>query len=143
MSSTLNGITCLGYRESEAGFEAVLRGVSKEDILAIDPLSLDIAAEDGHVVESFRGFGPVRKITEDLNLDQFTVLFPREDTTAQRVTEAESLLREQQATTGTLEEENALLKETTRVLRAQMEASQLSAQMLEDCLVEMAEVIYA
>lgn len=119
---TLNGIICIGYQRSSDGFIALLLETSKEQILGINTAELNIYADNNSVVETFTGFGKASKITEDLVQNRFEVFFPNEDAAQQRIT--------------SLEAEN-------QQLRAVMETATQSITMLEECIVEMASVIYA
>lgn len=118
---TLNGILCIGYQQTPEGFTALLLETSKEQILALSTLELCIFADNNGLVETFRGFGAATRITEDLVQKRFEVFFPNEDASQQRIT--------------TLEAEN-------KTLSAKLNASVQSSAFLEDCIVEMAQVIY-
>jgi hypothetical protein len=124
----LNNITCLGYSQNEAGFSAVLTETTREAILALGTASLVITADDGKTMETYTGFGPASQLTEDLAMKRFTVLFPAENVDAQRITKSES-------------EINILIQQN-RQLMASLKATRDSVAFQEECIVEMAGVLY-
>lgn len=125
----LNGIVCVGYAIAADGFTALLQSTNREQILAINTTALNITADDDKVVESFHGYGKAIKINEDLSLGRFTVVFPPLTEEAQRLSNAEATI--------------ALLTEQNKTLSSKLAASIQTNANLEECLIEMAGVVYA
>ena len=125
----LNGITCIGYGQTVEGFSAIFTGTTREALLTLNVATINITADDGKVVETFTGFGSASRLTEDLNLNRITALFPVEDNNTKRITINETYIQN--------------LIDQNKLLMSKLEASINSNAMLEECLVEMAGVVYA
>lgn len=130
---TLNGITCIGYQRYATGFTAILVDTDREQILNICTASLDIAANDGMVIESFTGFAAPNELRENLDEKTWTVTFPPANRYEQHLNEVQQRL----------EAENARLRADNERLQAQAQMLQMQQTFLEDCLLEMADVVYA
>ena len=124
----LNTITCIGYSQSTEGFSAILIDTTREAIIALNTASLVILADDDKAMETYTGFGPASRVTEDFAMKRFTVLFPAENVDAQRITKSES--------------EITILVEQNRQLMATLKAANEAVAFQEECLVEMAGVVY-
>lgn len=125
----LNGITCMQYTESADKFTAVLQDTTQEAIMAIAAGTLEISTDAGKTVKRFLQFGAVESIEQNFTTGLFTAKFPR-------MSGQESQIAALQSTVGNLQGENALLK-------AQVKAANEANAFLEECLVEMAGVVYA
>ena len=124
----LNTITCIGYSQSTEGFSAILVDTTREAIVALNTASLVILADDDKAMETYTGFGPASRVTEDFAMKRFTVLFPAENVDAQRITKSESDI--------------SILVEQNRQLMAKLTATVQANTTLEECLVEMAGIVY-
>lgn len=119
---TLNGIPVLNYSVDEKQATLLLSTNSMED--ATKAISSSMMLKDGVGNDFFAivGYSAVKCVTYVTAMNAYEVTLERESTDAPRIT--------------ALEAEN-------KQLTAKLEASIKVNQMLEDCLVEMAEIVYA
>lgn len=125
----LNGIACVEYIEGQDNFVAVLQDTSAEAIKAIQAGTLEISTDAGNRVKTFYQFGAVESIEENFTTKLFTAKFPR--------------MSGQEATIAALEGTVAALQTTNTQLNAEVKAAIEANNFLEECIVEMAEIIYA
>lgn len=71
----LNDILCSNYNAG-AVFTAVLHDCTEQDICKIDPVKLEITADDGAMVRSY-AYDKLRSIKHDFDADSYEVVFGR------------------------------------------------------------------
>lgn len=127
----VNGIKCTDYNLLNKDLLAmVFVDTSAESLLAMDTAVLTVQTDTGDPVEVFTGWQRYRVILNVADGSYEVQFIPAvDDVTA--------------AALKSLAEQNVSLTKELSTTQAQLEASIQSNQMLEDCLVEMAEIVYA
>ena len=127
----VNGIKSTDYRLLSADtLVMTFVETSLDDIMQLDTSVLTVRTEQGTFVENFTGWQLCR-VTFNIADNSYEVQFipAIDEVTA--------------ATLNSLADKNAVLVEDLSKTQAQLDAAIQSNQMLEDCLVEMAEIVYA
>lgn len=127
----VNGIKCTDYRLLNKDLLAmVFVDTSAESLLAMDTAVLTVQTDTDDLVEVFTGWQRCRLILNVADGSYEIQFIPAvDDVTA-------SALK-------SLAEQNVSLTKELSTTQAQLGAAIQSNQMLEDCLVEMAEIVYA
>lgn len=127
----VNGIKCTDYKLLNKDLLAmVFVDTSAESLLAMDTAVLTVQTDTDDLVEVFTGWQRCRVILNVADGSYEVQLIPAvDDVTA--------------AALKSLAEQNAALTKELNTSQAQLDAAIQSNQMLEDCLVEMAEIVYA
>lgn len=125
----LNNITCLEYSEDAKQLTAVFQDTTLEELKKLPSGNLTITTDTGTYVKTLTAYGSPASIAYDTGTTLYTVVFYR----------AAAL----EASVSALQRTAVQLEQDNKQLTAKLEASIKSNQMLEDCLVEMAEIVYA
>ena len=127
----VNGIKCTDYKLLNKDLLAmVFVDASAESLLAMDTAVLTVQTDTNDPVEVFTGWQRCRVILNVADGSYEVQFIPAvDDVTA--------------AALKSLAEQNASLTKDLSKTQAQLDAAIQSNQMLEDCLVEMAEIVYA
>lgn len=134
------GLTSTDYKREGQLLTILFTEGSEETFEQLDLSSIQVTTDNGLVVETFNGFTELLSIGKNIATGTYTV-------TCRIPTDAEdkvaSLQTWSEAQVGLLQAANESLKTENTQLTAKLEASIKSNQMLEDCIVEMAEIVYA
>lgn len=125
----LNGITCLDYRETAEALIVSFENVTAEQILAVPAGHISIVTDAGEEVAEYRCFAAASTISYNVGTGVVTAAFPRGSSSD--IAASEALQRVEQ-----LQAEN-------KQLRAQIALMDEHTTMLEDCILEMADEVYA
>lgn len=125
----LNGIKCMQYTEGKEAFVAVLSDTTQEAILAIQAGTLELSTDAGNSVMKFLQFGAVESIEQNFATGLFTARFPR--------------MSGQESTIATLQQQVQSLAAENTQLTAKVKAANEANAFLEECLVEVANIVYA
>lgn len=119
---TLNGIPVLNYSVDEKQAVLLLSTNSMEDATNTVSNSMMLKVGVGNDFFAIVGYGTVKRVTYVASMNAYEVVLERESTDAPRIT--------------ALEAEN-------KKLTAQLQAATEANAFLEECIVEMAGVVYA
>lgn len=122
----VNNIPLMSYKADDKEALLIFETQSKEDVEAVVSAEIVVLNSANVPVVYLNGYTIIDMISIAPQAGTITLRLLRQDT---QVLQHEESLKN-------LEQEN-------KVLKAQLEASIQSNQMLEDCIVEMAEIVYA
>ena len=122
----VNNIPLMSYKADDKEALLIFETQSKEDVEAVVSAEIVVLNSANVPVVYLNGYTIIDMISITPQAGTITLRLLRQDI---QVLQHEESLKN-------LEQEN-------KVLKAQLEASIQSNQMLEDCLVEMAEIVYA
>lgn len=136
----VNGINCTDYKRDGAMVTLLLTDTTFEEIEALDFSTLNVTTNTGALAEKLTGFSELVTIGKNVGTGVFTVV-------ARIPSDLEKQINDVESWAGTqiklLSLKNTQLETENKQLTAKLEASIKSSQMLEDCIVEMAEIVYA
>lgn len=136
----VNGINCTDYKRDGIMVTLLLTDTTFEEIEALDFSTLNVTTNTGALAETLTGFSELVTIGKNVGTGVFTVV-------ARIPSDLEKQINDVESWAGTqiklLNLKNTQLETENKQLIAKLEASIKSNQMLEDCLVEMAEIVYA
>lgn len=136
----VNGINCTDYKRDGIMVTLLLTDTTFEEIEALDFSTLNVTTNTGALAETLTGFSELVTIGKNVGTGVFTVV-------ARIPSDLEKQINDVESWAGTqiklLNLKNTQLETENKQLTAKLEASIKSNQMLEDCLVEMAEIVYA
>lgn len=136
----VNGINCTDYKRDGVMVTLLLTDTTFEEIEALDFSTLNVTTNTGALAETLTGFSELVTIGKNVGTGVFTVVARIPSDLEKQINDVESWAGQQLAL---LNKQNADLTAENKQLIAKLEASIKSNQMLEDCLVEMAEIVYA
>ena len=125
----LNGIKCVQYTEDKEAFIAVLSDTTQDAIQAIQAGTLELSTDTGNSVKKFLQFGAVESIEQNFTTGLFTARFPR--------------MSGQESTIATLQQQVQSLAAENTQLTAKVKAANEANAFLEECLVEVSNIVYA
>lgn len=136
----VNGINCTDYKRDGVMVTLLFTDTTFEEIEALDFSVLNVTTNTGDLAETLTGFSELVTIGKNVGTGTFTVV-------ARIPSDLEKQINDVESWAGTqiklLSLKNAQLETENKQLSSKLEASIKSNQMLEDCLVEMAEIVYA
>lgn len=136
----INGINCTDYKRDGTMVTLLLTDTTFEEIEALDFSTLNVTTNTGDLAETLTGFSELVTIGKNIGTGVFTVVARIPSDLEKQINDVESWAGQQIAL---LNKQNADLVTENKQLTAKLDASIQSNQMLEDCLVEMAEIVYA
>lgn len=136
----VNGINCTDYKRDGVMVTLLFTDTTFEEIEALDFSVLNVTTNTGDLAEKLTGFSELVTVGKNVGTGVFTVV-------ARIPSDLEKQINDVESWAGTqiklLNLKNTQLETENKQLTAKLEASIKSNQMLEDCLVEMAEIVYA
>lgn len=136
----VNGINCTDYKRDGVMVTLLFTDTTFEEIEALDFNVLNVTTNTGDLAEKLTGFSELVTIGKNVGTGVYTVV-------ARIPSDLEKQINDVESWAGTqiklLSLKNTQLETENKQLTAKLEASIKSNQMLEDCLVEMAEIVYA
>lgn len=136
----VNGINCTDYKRDGVMVTLLFTDTTFEEIEALDFNVLNVTTNTGDLAEKLTGFSELVTIGKNVGTGVFTVVARIPSDLEKQINDVESWAGQQVAL---LNKQNADLVKENKQLTAKLDASIKSNQMLEDCLVEMAEIVYA
>ncbi len=136
----VNGINCTDYKREGTMVTLLLTDTTFEEIEVLDFSVLNVTTNTGDLAETLTGFSELVTIGKNIGTGVFTVVARIPSDLEKQINDVESWAGQQIAL---LNKQNAALVTENKQLTAKLDASIQSNQMLEDCLVEMAEIVYA
>lgn len=126
-----NNLTAVDYQQvAENGLVLKLTGTTADEILQMDTSVVRIATDAGDEVTTFAGL-QLYRITLNVADKSYEVhLIPAVDDVTEQALKS-------------LAQENDQLRKQLKTTQSQLDASIQSNSMLEECLIEMAGVVYA
>lgn len=136
----VNGINCTDYKRDGVMVTLLFTDTTFEEIEALDFNVLNVTTNTGDLAEKLTGFSELVTIGKNVGTGVYTVV-------ARIPSDLEKQINDVESWAGTqiklLSLKNTQLETENKQLTAKLDASIKSNQMLEDCLVEMAEIVYA
>ena len=136
----VNGINCTDYKRDGVMVTLLLTDTTFEEIEALDFSTLNVTTNTGALAETLTGFNELVTIGKNVGTGVFTVVARIPSNLEKQINDVESWAGSQ---IKLLSQKNTQLETENKQLTAKLEASIKSNQMLEDCIVEMAEIVYA
>lgn len=136
----VNGINCTDYKRDGVMVTLLFTDTTFEEIEALDFSVLNVTTNTGDLAETLTGFSELVTIGKNVGTGTFTVVARIPSDLEKQINDVESWAGMQ---IKLLSLKNAQLETENKQLSSKLEASIKSNQMLEDCLVEMAEIVYA
>lgn len=136
----INGINCADYKREGMMVTMLLTDTTYDEVEAMDFSELLVTTNTGDLAEKLRGFSELVSVAKNIATGVITAVARVPSDLEKQINDVESWAGSQ---IKLLSQKNTQLETENKQLASKLEASIKSNQMLEDCLVEMAEIVYA